>query len=149
MVIFYNATWISARKSNIYSYNVPYEILANFKSLLQFNFGHLEGGFRYLGFVLKPNKYRVVDYLWLVKKIERRIANWSYRFLSLGGRITLIKVVLLSIPVFWCSLILLSKSIINIIRAKIFHFLWEGSGNERNFHLASWEHIALPKTMGG
>ena len=28
-------------------------------------------------------------------------------------------------------------------------FFWARSKNERKFHLASWEQICLPKTMGG
>lgn len=33
----------------------------------------LDEGFKYLGFVLKPNNYRIVDWLWLVQKVEKRI----------------------------------------------------------------------------
>ena len=56
-------------------------------------------GFKYLGFSLKPNAYAFQDWLWLYKKIESRITLWADRFLSKGGRLVLLKVVLQSIPV--------------------------------------------------
>jgi hypothetical protein len=33
----------------------------------------LDKGVKYLGFYLKPNNYKYVDWLWLFKKIELRI----------------------------------------------------------------------------
>ena len=83
----------------------------------------MERGLKYLGFYLKPNNYRVKDWLWLLKKIEKRISNWTYRFVSLGGRITLIIATLQSILVYWFSLVKLPSSIINAIKENIFYFL--------------------------
>ena len=76
------------------------------------------------------------DSLYLIKKIEKRISNWAYRFLSIGGRITLIWFVLQGILVYWFSLIMLLSSILNILRSKLFNFLWEGSGNEKKISLS-------------
>jgi hypothetical protein len=60
------------------------------------------------------------------KKVEKRIANWSHRWLSLGGRYTLIKVVLESIPVYWLSVEKIPKGTLNNIRRRVFSFLWTG-----------------------
>ena len=109
----------------------------------------MDNGFKYLGFYLKPNSYRVKYWFWLLKKIEKRITIWSYRFLSLGGRINLINATLQSILVYWCSLLKLPTSIINVIRANIFHLLFEGSHLERKFYLVSWEILATPTHLGG
>jgi hypothetical protein len=49
----------------------------------------LDQGLKYLGFYLKPNCYRIGDWSWLIKKIEKKINNWTFRWLSLGGRLTL------------------------------------------------------------
>ena len=56
--------------------------------------------FKYLGFVLKPNAYCFKDWMWLYKKIENRIGCWTFKFLSRGGRLVLLKVVLQSILVY-------------------------------------------------
>jgi len=53
----------------------------------------MEEGFNYSGFLLKPNGYNKLDWNWLVEKVERKIDHWCYKWLSLGGRLTLAKVV--------------------------------------------------------
>ena len=42
--------------------------------------------------------------MWLIKKVENRIAHWCNRWLSLGGRFILVKYSLENIPFFWLSL---------------------------------------------
>ena len=36
----------------------------------------LDNGFKYLGFFLKPNAYRIRDWAWLWKIIDSRISHW-------------------------------------------------------------------------
>jgi len=48
-----------------------------------------------------------------VKKFEKMSANLSHRWLSLGGRVTLVKFVLESILVYWLSLAKIPKIILN------------------------------------
>jgi hypothetical protein len=43
----------------------------------------LNQGLKYLGFSLKPNCYRIGEWSWLIKKIEKKINNWTFRCLSL------------------------------------------------------------------
>jgi hypothetical protein len=73
----------------------------------------------------------------LEKKFETRISNWSHRWLSLGRRVTLVKVVLESIPVYWLSLAKIPKSILNNIRKRMFNFLWTGKKIKEGVHLIS------------
>jgi hypothetical protein len=125
------------------------EDLALLKVILPFEVKPVEDGFKYLGCFLKPNCYINSDWNWLVKKFEKRIANWSHRWLSLGGRVTLGKVVLESILVYWLSFAKIPKSILNTIRRKMFSFLWTGKKIKEGIHLISWNKIAKPKKMGG
>lgn len=64
----------------------------------------VELGFKYLGFVLNPNNYKKEDWYWLLREIEKRIGHWTNRWLSLGGRLILVKFVLENIPVYWMCL---------------------------------------------
>jgi hypothetical protein len=84
-------------------------------------------GFKYLGCYLKPNCYTKADWIWLEKKVEKRIANWSHRWFSLGSRYTLIKVVLERIPVYWIYVEKIPKGTLNNIRRRVFSFLWTGN----------------------
>jgi len=109
----------------------------------------LDKGFKYLGFMLKPNAYRIGDWVWMWKKIDNRISHWVNRYLSLGGRLTLAKVVLESIPVYWLSLYKVPCSILAGIRKRIFSFIWKGSHTSKKIHLARWELLSMPKNKGG
>jgi hypothetical protein len=60
----------------------------------------IDKGMKYLGFYLKPNNYRVVDWNWMVQNVEKRIGNWSFCWLSLGAKLILEKYVLQSLPVY-------------------------------------------------
>ena len=69
-------------------------------------------GFKYLGFVLKPNAYSFKDWMWLYKNIEGRIGCWTNKFLSIGGRLVLLKAILQSIPVYWATIAYILKGIL-------------------------------------
>jgi hypothetical protein len=104
---------------------------------------------KYLGFFLKPNNYRVVDWNWMIQKIEKRIGNWTFRWLSLGGRLILAKSVLQSLPVYWLSLVKIPSSILHRIQLLISNFIWKGEKKSTGFHLTKWQNIARPKERGG
>jgi len=70
------------------------ELVQNFKEAFPYNFVELTKGFRYLGYYLKVESYKVVDWRWLIAKFEKRIIHWCNRWLTLGGRYILIKFVL-------------------------------------------------------
>ena len=82
---------INLDKSCFLYNNVNEGILNSISRTLSVNFEHITKGFKYLGFFIKPLNYRVKDWQWLIKNFERRIQSWTFRLLSLGGRLVLIK----------------------------------------------------------
>lgn len=105
-------------------------------------------GFKYLGYYLKPLGYCVKDWRWFIKKIEKMISNWTYRLLSLGGRLILVKSVLLVLAVYWLSLACMPRSILNYIQRSIFNFLWGNSNGNSKLHLVDWYTISIPYEFG-
>jgi hypothetical protein len=87
--------------------------------------------------------------MWLIDKFEGRLYNWQHRLLSLGGRYTLIKAVLESIPVYWMAIAHIPASILKMLRQRIYSFLWTGNKKKKGYHLSNWQDIAKPKGMGG
>ena len=87
----------------------------------------LSKGFKYLGLFLKPNAYSFKDWMWLYKKIERRIGCLTNKFFSRGGILVLLKEVLQSIPVYWATIAYIPKYILQKLRKNIFSFLWSAS----------------------
>ncbi|CAN1134181.1 hypothetical protein LINPERHAP2_LOCUS8110 [Linum perenne] len=53
----------------------------------------------------------------VVASLEKRVSAWSSRFLSLGGRITLLKSVLTGIPVYYMSLLKAPAQVIKQMEA--------------------------------
>ena len=109
----------------------------------------MEEGFKYLGFVLKSNSYSYKDSMWLHKKIEGRIGCWTYKFLSRGGRMVLLKPVLQSILVYWATIAYIPKGILQKLRKKLFSFLWSANRHSEGVPLAKWQMLACPKDLGG
>eukprot|EP00253_Pinus_taeda_P015318 PITA_15318 len=98
---------------------------------------------------LKPDAYKKEDWNWLIAKIEARISHWSFRWLSRAGRLTLLKSVLLAIPVYWAALTWIPKGIMEKIRRLCCRFLWAGSNEKSVLPWVAWDKIARPKDWGG
>ena len=83
--------------------------------ILPFRMEPLTVSFKYLGYRLKPLGYNTSDWRWMIELFEKKIQNWTYRYLSLGGRVVLIKVVLTGLAVYWFALARCPKSILNVL----------------------------------
>ena len=67
--------------------------------------------FTYLGFSLGDHMNRCSAWKPVVEKIQNRLASWKAKILSRAGRLTLIKSVLNSLPVYYMSMFKMLKSI--------------------------------------
>eukprot|EP00253_Pinus_taeda_P012674 PITA_12674 len=118
---------INHRKSQLIMTGLAVQERGRLHSVLPFQPSTLELPFKYLGFWLKPNDYKKEDWNWLIAKIESRISHWSFKWLSRAGRLTLIKSVLLAIPVYWAALMWVPKGTMDKIRRLCSRFIWDGS----------------------
>ena len=112
------------------------EVRSKIKDELPYIVNPMEEEFEYIRFVLKPNAYSFKDWMWLYKKIEGRIGCWTYKFLSRGGRMVLLKAILQSIPVYWATIVYIPKGILHKLRKKIFSFLWSANRHLKGVPLA-------------
>ena len=140
---------INMGKSYFLFNNVEEGILNRISCSLYYKYDHISLGFRYLGYFIKPLGYLVKDWNWLVKNFEKRIQHWTHRFLSLGGRLVLIRVVLTSMPVYWLALVPIRKSILEKLKKLIFSFLWGSSVEKRKYHLVDWLSLSWPTSLRG
>ena len=60
-------------KSCFLAHEVEEDSLVDIKAIFPFEVQKLTNGFKYLGYFLKPNNYKVGDWRWLVRKVEKRI----------------------------------------------------------------------------
>jgi hypothetical protein len=100
--LFYSTSglMINITKSTFHHAGLSELELSPYKSLFPYNFSELTIDFKYLGFYLKYGTQRIADWYSLIQKMEKKTNNWCYRWLSLGGRLTLLKDVLESEPVY-------------------------------------------------
>ena len=90
---------INVEKSILLENGLPDIVTNRLSSEFPYSIKPMSEGFKYLGFVLKPNAYSFKDWMWLYKNIEGQIGCWTNKFLSRGGMLVLLKAVLQSIPV--------------------------------------------------
>jgi hypothetical protein len=109
----------------------------------------LEDGVKYLGFLLKPDQYRKAHWDWLIRKVESRISIWVFRMLSRKGWLILLKSIFESIPMYWNSIVVVPKGVLEKIRRLRCRYLWASHNLPRGIHLVKWPSIAVPKDLGG
>jgi len=74
--------------------------LRRLEKIFPMNIEPMYAGFKYLGFHLKPNEYKKDDWTWLINKMEYRLTFWCYIWISQGGRLVLIKYVMVQVFTF-------------------------------------------------
>jgi len=151
MLIFSTATGMESNdsKSTISTSGFsPHEIHFTLH-IFPFTLKSMDDGLKYLGFHLKPLHYRIVDWIWLVEKIECKINIWHHKSLSRVSCLVLIKFVLEATPVYWMSLAWIPRGILMRIQKLCCGFPWKGRHDGRIYAWVHWELIALPNKWGG
>lgn len=69
---------INDSSSCLISNLIPDGMMNELRILFPFPRNDLVLGFKYLRFHLKPNYYKLFDWIWIFKKIEAHISLWSY-----------------------------------------------------------------------
>jgi hypothetical protein len=77
----------------------------------------------------------------ILEKMERKLAGWQRMYLSKGGRVTLIKSTLSSLPTYFLSLFPIPVSVSSRIDTIQRNFLWGGMGEGKKFHLMNWSQV--------
>jgi hypothetical protein len=85
----------------------------------------------------------------ILEKIERRLAGWKKLYLSKGGRLTLLKSSLSSMPTYFMPLFLIPAKVARRIELLQRNFLWDGLGEIHRHHLVAWNKVCPPIAHGG
>ncbi|KAG5570445.1 hypothetical protein H5410_060211 [Solanum commersonii] len=101
------------------------------------------------GCPLYIGRQRIIYYSYLVGKVTKKISGWHSRFLSFGGKITLVKHVLQDIPIHTMATVSPPNTTIKYIESFIANFFWGRDNDKRKYHWASLETMSLPCEEGG
>ena len=105
--------------------------------------------FSYLGIPIGANPRHSETWDSIVKKCERKLSKWKQKYLSLGGRVTLIKSVLNSISIFFFSFFRVPKKVMDKLVGLQRQFLWGGNLDQKKIAWVNWGTVCLPKKKGG
>ncbi|KAL4278182.1 hypothetical protein GQ457_03G030870 [Hibiscus cannabinus] len=103
---------------------------------------------KYLGLPLGSSKNSTTLWEPVIDKFRKKCAGWKIGTLSFGGRITLIKSVLSSLPIYFLSLFKIPKTVNLTISKLIARFLW-GLVDNKAIHWVRWEVLCSPSECGG
>ncbi|KAI3741088.1 hypothetical protein L1987_58755 [Smallanthus sonchifolius] len=101
--------------------------------------------FKYLGLTVGANMNRIFNWRPVFDIFEKRLSLWKVSFLSIGGRVTLIRSVLESLPSYYFSLYRAPVKVVEDLESLIRKFLWGGSSEEKKLHWVAWDRVASPK----
>jgi len=138
---------INFHKSRIVGVNVNRNAMVCYAKTL--NCDQMGVPFKYLGLKVKGNPRKTKFWESVLSKLKARLNAWKGRFLSMAGRICLIKSVITTRPLFYLSLFKapdrVCKSIISLQR----RFLWGWGKEKKSISWVSWEVLCKPKEEGG
>ena len=103
----------------------------------------------YLGLPLGAHHKAISMWDGVEERMRRILALWKRQYISKGGRITLIKSTLASMPIYQLSLFRMPKIIAKRLEKLQKDFLWGGGSLERKVHLINWEVVCTQKEKGG
>ncbi|GKC67240.1 RNA-directed DNA polymerase, eukaryota, reverse transcriptase zinc-binding domain protein, partial [Tanacetum coccineum] len=105
--------------------------------------------FLYLGLPVGERMYQVNSWTPLMAKFKKRLANWKSKLMSIGGRLTLVKSVLGSLGIYYCSLFPIPAQVNKQLESMRSRFFWGIDDNEKKIQWAKWDTILNSKEKGG
>lgn len=85
----------------------------------------------YLGMPLGGSQKSCAFWDLVVERVNKKLTCWKQSYISLGGRITLIKAALSNIPVYYMSLFKMPIKVVNLIERCQRDFMWEGGRDKK------------------
>ncbi|GJR53414.1 RNA-directed DNA polymerase, eukaryota, partial [Tanacetum coccineum] len=108
----------------------------------------LKTPFSYLGTKVGGNMSRIQAWVEIVDRVKSRLSKWKMKSLSIGGRLTLLKSVLGSMPIFHMSIFRVPLAVLRSLESIRSHFF---NRHELNSSKASWvklESVLTSKEKG-
>ncbi|KAM3292613.1 hypothetical protein ACQJBY_036379 [Aegilops geniculata] len=143
----YTGLKVNYAKSIMIPINTPSAKMLELSGILGCKVGTLPH--TYLGLPLTLNRPRIVDFMPMLKRIENRLMSCS-TLLSTGDKLTLIKSVFASMPIFFMCSLMLPKAVVKQIESYLRNCLWRKFGTmDAGPALISWDSVCKPKDQGG
>ncbi|KAJ9549873.1 hypothetical protein OSB04_022416 [Centaurea solstitialis] len=138
---------INLSKSRIFGVGIQQAEVSTMANVYKCQAGSLP--FIYLGLPVGANMNRIATWGAVIESFNRRLNVWKARSLSIGGRTTLIKSVLTSLPLYFCSVFKAPKGVIKILESIRRRFFWGMKEDKQGIYWVAWKKILDCKDDGG
>jgi len=138
---------VNYKKSKIFGLGIDANQVERAAQCLKCQIGTVP--FKYLGMPLGANMNHIKNWKDVIDVFESKLSTWKAKSLSFGGRITLLKSVLGSLPLYYFSLFKAPLHVIESLERIRKKFLWSGSLTGHKMHWIDWSRIMAPKDLGG
>lgn len=138
---------VNFHKSFVLGLNVDLSWLNLASSSLQYRIGSFP--FIYLGLPIGGNTSRPLLWELILDRMRKKLASWKGNLLSIGGRATLIKASLSSLPLYFMSIFPAPTGVIEKITQIQRTFFWSGSLDKKRLASAARYPMEFPKSLGG
>ncbi|GJS23933.1 RNA-directed DNA polymerase, eukaryota [Tanacetum coccineum] len=105
--------------------------------------------FTYLGVKVGDYNSRSSSWEEIIDKISVRLSKWKLKSLSIGGRLTLIKSVLSSMPLYHMSIYKVPIGVLNKLESIRRNFFNGAEKNDRKLSMFGWKKVLASKHKGG
>lgn len=138
---------INKEKLEIFFFNMKAQEEFRIASFLGYKIGHLP--FSYLGMPL--DKGIGTNKLWdpLIERVRKNLSSWKALWVMGAGRLTLIKIVLVAMPIYLLSCIPLPKGAYKKLTQTIRDLYWNDIEDKNKIKLISWDKICRERSDGG
>ncbi|XP_026400160.1 uncharacterized protein LOC113296035 [Papaver somniferum] len=103
---------------------------------------------KYLGVILNPGRVKTYQVWGMVKMMQKMLAGWMGKLLAFSVRLTLVKFVQSSMPIYSMSVYKWPKSVILIVERIIRNFLWSGDPDVEKLVTVKWGQLNAPIEEG-
>ena len=132
-------------KSELIRIRAEKSVLLKYADILGCKVGDLPA--QYLGLPLSLGRVNKTMWKPVVERVERKLSTWKANYLSIAGRVTLIKSVFSNLPVYYFSPFKRLAAVIKRLERLQREFLWYGNSSQKKFHLVDWDSICKPKEV--
>lgn len=138
---------VNYNNSNVFGVNLDPEGIGTMAEVLGCMVG--EWPIPYLGLRVGGRSNGVAAWKGVMDRVKGRLSKWEASSLSMGGRLTIIKLILSAIPIYNLSFSWLPKLVERCLISLFRRFLWGGKGEENKLAWVSWDKICKPLKVGG
>lgn len=89
---------------------------------------------KYLGLPLEANPNRVQTWNPIIEAVKKKLKPWKKKYISMGGKLALIKSTMSNIPIYYMSMFKMPVSVANKIEKIQRQFLWGDSEEKKKLH---------------